>query len=165
MTENSNAHSKKSNLSPKQEKFVNEFLVDLNATQAAVRAGYSKNSARRIGSQNLSKLDIQEALRKRRQELMRNTKLTPEYVLNHLKENVDRAMTSVPVLDKAGKLTGYYTYQGNVANRSLELIGKHLGMFTERIEITENVTLSTRMINAEKRMREQENTFPLLGQG
>ncbi|CCQ72407.1 terminase small subunit [Magnetospira sp. QH-2] len=51
-----------SNLSPKQQRFVEEYLLDLNATQAAVRAGYSERTARQIGSENLSKPDIQQGI-------------------------------------------------------------------------------------------------------
>jgi phage terminase small subunit len=51
-----------SKLTPKQELFVREYLVDFNATQAAIRAGYSKDTARQIGSENLSKLYIQQAI-------------------------------------------------------------------------------------------------------
>ena len=49
------------NLTPKQRRFIEEYLIDLNATQAAIRAGYKKSAARQIGSENLSKLDISEA--------------------------------------------------------------------------------------------------------
>lgn len=57
-------------LNDKQEMFCNEYLIDLNATQAAIRAGYSKSTANRIGSENLSKLDIQERIK----ELIENRK-------------------------------------------------------------------------------------------
>ena len=51
-----------SNFTPKQARFVEEYLVDLNATQAAIRAGYSKKTARQVASENLTKPDIQEAI-------------------------------------------------------------------------------------------------------
>lgn len=50
------------NLTDKQKRFCEEYLIDLNATQAAVRAGYSAKTANRIGTENLSKLDIQNYL-------------------------------------------------------------------------------------------------------
>ena len=49
-------------LTPKQNRFVEEYLIDLCATRAAVRAGYSEKTARQIGSENLSKPAIQEAI-------------------------------------------------------------------------------------------------------
>ncbi len=49
-------------LTAKQKRFVEEYLIDLNATQAAVRAGYSVKTAREQGSQNLSKLNIQQQI-------------------------------------------------------------------------------------------------------
>jgi len=51
-----------SELSPKQRRFVEEYLIDLNATQAAIRAGYSPDSARSIGCENLTKPDIEAAI-------------------------------------------------------------------------------------------------------
>ena len=52
-------------LTSKQQRFCDEYLVDLNATQAAIRAGYSKKTAKQIAQQNLTKLDIQEYIKKR----------------------------------------------------------------------------------------------------
>lgn len=53
-----------SNLEPKQERFCREYLIDLNATKAAIRAGYSVDSARQIGSENLSKPSVREFIEK-----------------------------------------------------------------------------------------------------
>ena len=55
-------------LTEKQKRFCDEYLVDLNATQAAIRAGYSKKTAKQIAQQNLTKLDIQEYIKKRMAE-------------------------------------------------------------------------------------------------
>jgi phage terminase small subunit len=49
-------------LTPKQRRFVEEYMIDLNATQAAIRAGYSADTARQMGSENLSKPDIEAAI-------------------------------------------------------------------------------------------------------
>ena len=53
-------NEQKSQLTAKQERFVQEYLVDLNATQAAIRAGYSRKTAYSIGEENLKKPDIQD---------------------------------------------------------------------------------------------------------
>lgn len=55
-------------ITDKQERFVQEYLIDLNATQAAIRAGYSKKTARQIGQQNLSKVVIQNLIQSYRSE-------------------------------------------------------------------------------------------------
>ncbi len=68
-------------LTDKQKKFVEEYLVDLNATQAAIRAGYKKNTARKTGSENLTKPDIQIAIQKARNKLSCKTEITQERVL------------------------------------------------------------------------------------
>ena len=52
-------------LTEKQQRFVDEYLIDLNATQAAIRAGYSVKTAKDIGCQNLAKLNIQQAISER----------------------------------------------------------------------------------------------------
>src|SRR5918996_6163131 len=71
-------------LTPKQARFVEEYLVDLNATQAAIRAGYSERTACSIGFENLRKPEIQEALTQRRQEIADSNELTPEKVIAEL---------------------------------------------------------------------------------
>jgi phage terminase small subunit len=74
------------NLTPKQAKFVEEYLADLNATQAALRAGYSEKTAYSIGFENLRKPEIQEALTQRRKELQEANDLTPEKVIAELEK-------------------------------------------------------------------------------
>jgi phage terminase small subunit len=64
--------------------------------------------------------------------------LTKEWVIERLIENANRAMQGVQVLDKDGKPTGEWKYDGAVANRALELLGKEQGMFVDRT-VNENV--------------------------
>lgn len=71
-------------LTPKQAKFVEEYLIDLNATQAAIRAGYSKDTAYRIGFENLRKPQIEQALTERTEQIAREAEVTPEKVLKEL---------------------------------------------------------------------------------
>ena len=73
-------------LTEKQKQFCLEYMVDLNATQAAIRAGYSKNSAREIGTENLSKPAIQEYLSSLMAARSNKTSITAEYVLNRIAE-------------------------------------------------------------------------------
>ena len=68
-------------LTPKQERFVQEYLVDLNATQAAIRAGYSERTARAIGQENLTKPDIQTAIQEARAKSAQKLEITRERVL------------------------------------------------------------------------------------
>ena len=68
-------------LSPKQERFVAEYLVDLNAAQAAIRAGYSPKTAKEQGARLLTNVHIQKAVQERRQQHQANTGLTAERVL------------------------------------------------------------------------------------
>jgi phage terminase small subunit len=71
-------------LTPKQQRFVDEYLVDLNATQAAVRAGYSAKTARAIGFENLTKPDIQAAISAGQKRLADKLEITQERVLTEL---------------------------------------------------------------------------------
>ena len=68
-------------LNKRQAKFVDEYLIDLNATQAALRAGYSPKTARFIGCQNLTKVNISEAIQERQKELQKETQITQVRVL------------------------------------------------------------------------------------
>lgn len=71
-------------LNNRQQRFVEEYMVDFNATQAAIRAGYAVKTARQQGSANLSKPDISRAIEKRRAELSRRTGISAERVLVEL---------------------------------------------------------------------------------
>lgn len=71
-------------LTPKQQRFCEEYLVDLNATQAAIRAGYSEKSAKEIGCQNLTKLNIQKKISELKKEHSERTGITIDRILNGL---------------------------------------------------------------------------------
>ena len=81
MAENS---APKKELTAKQKAFVQEYLIDLNATQAAIRAGYSTDTAKVIGSENLTKPDIQEAIQEAMAAREKRTEITQEMVLREL---------------------------------------------------------------------------------
>lgn len=69
-------------LTAKQQRFIEEYLIDLNGTQAAIRAGYSENSANEIASENLAKPNIQEAIAAERAKISERCNITVERVLN-----------------------------------------------------------------------------------
>ncbi|MFK0377834.1 terminase small subunit [Pandoraea sp. NPDC090278] len=71
-------------LTKKQQRFVDEYLIDLNATQAAIRAGYSEKTAYAIGAENLSKPQISEAVAERMKDRERRTEITQDRVLQEL---------------------------------------------------------------------------------
>ncbi|MDQ3256204.1 MAG: terminase small subunit, partial [Acidobacteriota bacterium] len=68
-------------LTPKQQRFVDEYLVDMNATQAAIRAGYSRKTAYSIGDENLRKPYISAEIAHRQRQIAENLKLTHEVVV------------------------------------------------------------------------------------
>ena len=122
-------------LTPKQQAFCEEYLVDLNATQAAIRAGYSEDSAKQIASQNLSKHDISDKIAELRAERSAITELNAQWVLDRLQRVHDRCMQEEAVMSNDGP-TGEFKFEHSGANKSLELIGKHLAMFTEKKELS-----------------------------
>ena len=73
-------------LNAKQERFVEEYLIDLNATQAAIRAGYSESTAAVIGCENLIKPNIQKAIQEAKAERSDRTKINADWVLSRLSE-------------------------------------------------------------------------------
>jgi phage terminase small subunit len=108
-----------SQLTAKQERFCLEYVVDFNATQAAIRAGYSENAASEIGYENLRKPQIVNHLAGLQAEDATKTQLTREFVIEGLMEIA--AFAKVP----------------SARVRAFELLGKHQGMFTDRLEITQ----------------------------
>lgn len=71
-------------LTAKQQRFVDEYLIDLNATQAAIRAGYSQKTARSISNENLTKPDIQAAIEKGMKDRSGRVEITQDMVLKEL---------------------------------------------------------------------------------
>ena len=132
-------------LTDKQARFVEEYLVDLNATQAAIRAGYSAKTASEQGHQLLQKTSVAEAIAVAQAKLSEKVEISQEWVLTNLKKVADRCMQSAPVLDRKGlqvfieneegDVVPAYTFNAMGANRSLELLGKHLGMFAENVNV------------------------------
>ena len=104
-------------LTEKQKQFCLEYLVDLNATQAAIRAGYSQRTAREIGKENLTKPYIQENIQKLIDKRSERTQITADYVLCELKR-----IAETDNVKDSNKI------------RALELLGKHPKLFTERHE-------------------------------
>lgn len=123
-------------LTPKQKLFVEEYLCDLNASAAAKRAGYSEKRAGEIGYQLLQKTTIQAAIDEAQKQRAARTEITQDWVLTRLKEVAERCMQHEEVLDREGNPTGEYRFEHTGANKALELIGKHLAMFTDKKEIT-----------------------------
>ena len=132
-------------MTPKQERFVEEYLVDLNATQAAIRAGYSEQTARQIGAQNLSKLVIQQAIEAGRNKRSERVELTQDEVVRDLRELRDICMGRKPVRitevvknAQLGEVTAreveVYALEPTGAGKALDLLGKHLGMFVDKVE-------------------------------
>ena len=116
-------------LTQKQQNFVEQYLFDSNATQAAVRAGYSKRSAYQLGHKLLQKPHVREAVEAARNEQRIIQRGNHQYILSRLIDNVERAMEYQPVLDRDGNDTGQYKWHGTIANRALELLGKYTGTF------------------------------------
>jgi phage terminase small subunit len=108
----------KDKLTDKQEMFCREYLVDLNATQAAIRAGYSEKTAKVIGAQNLSKLNVSERIDKLKEKRQNKVEVSAEYVLQTILDTVELSKRDD---DKQN------IYKG------AELLGKHLSLFSDKI--------------------------------
>jgi len=142
-------------LTAKQQRFVDEYLIDLNATKAAIRAGYSEKTAFSIGTENLRKPLIQKAIQQRKQAREQRTEITQDRVIQELADigfakatdyarivpdgGVDFVSTDdLTESQKAAVVSIKETQNGTEIRladklKALELIGKHLGMFDRNI--------------------------------
>ncbi len=127
-------------LNDKQIRFCEEYLTDMNATQAGIRAGYSEKTANRITSKLLSKVDIQAKLSELRAKVSDELKLDFKWVLQRFKDISDRCVQAEPVmirgLDGTMVESGEYKFDSSGANKATEMIGKHLGMFNDKLDLT-----------------------------
>ncbi|WP_166168006.1 terminase small subunit [Acinetobacter sp. SA01] len=134
------------NLTPKQQRFVEEYLIDLNATQAAIRAGYSEKTAKSVGHENLTKPDIQKAIQEAQNKRTERTEITQDYVLSNIQKVIERCMQQEAVQARdgspllvegpEGNLACLFEFKEAGALKGLELLGKHLGLFKEKVEHT-----------------------------
>lgn len=123
-----------SKLTAKQAAFVREYCVDWNATQAAIRAGYSEKTARQIGEQNLSKLYIKKAIEDKQKKCELNAVRRAEDVLKDLAEV--RAVAMKRRFNDAGDEE---MINPNAALKALELEGKHLAMWTDKTQLSGSI--------------------------
>lgn len=134
-------------LTAKQQRFCDEYLIDLNGTQAAIRAGYAVNSANEQAARLLANDSVKEYIAERQQVLQEKTQLTQEWVLDRLKLISDRCVQAVPVMffnyetgqmeqRKDAEGNHIWQFDSNGANKATELIGKHLGMFVQKVDLT-----------------------------
>jgi phage terminase small subunit len=125
-------------LTPKVELFCLEYLVDLNATQATIRAGYSPASAASIGSENLTKPEIASRVHELLQARAERVQVDGDWVLKRLVMIAERCSAPLPAMQmtmagyvqkKTPEGEGVFEFDALGATKSLELIGKHVGMF------------------------------------
>lgn len=151
-------------LTEKQQRFVDEYLIDLNATQAAIRAGYSVKTAREQASQNLTKLNIQQAISEKMAERSKRTGVNQDRIVLELAKiafvNAADVIDSDDATIKAGataddtaaiqsvKVKVIPTKEGEGVEReirlndklkALELLGKHLGMWNDKLDVNLNI--------------------------
>lgn len=151
-------------LTEKQQRFVEEYLIDLNATQSAIRAGYSAKNADKIGSELLGKTRVAEAISEKMAERSKRTGVNQDRVILELAKiafvnaadvidsksaTIKKGATSddtaaiqsvkVKVISgKAGKGVER-EIRLNDKLKALELLGKHLGMWNDRLDVNLNV--------------------------
>lgn len=129
-------------LTDKQKRFCDEYLIDLNATQAAIRAGYSERTARKIGQENLTKPDIRQYIDQRMAEkesaliacqdevlkyltsVMRGESQSTEIVVEGLGDGVSEAREIQKRPSEKDRL------------KAAELLGKRYSMFKEKLEVS-----------------------------
>lgn len=121
----------KGGLTKKQQAFVDEYLIDLNGTQAAIRAGYSENTAAVIATENLIKPNIKEAIEKALEERKARVQLTQDKVLADIALIKQAAMA-----DKFDANGNKEMINFTAALKACELEGRHLAMFTEKVDAT-----------------------------
>ena len=127
-------------LNDKQKLFCQEYLKDLNATQAAIRAGYSEKTARNIACENLTKPYIQEYIQELQEGIKKRNQITVDEIMQDLIEVKNRCLQNVPVMyfdkiDKEWKHEGkedgepVYKFDSNGATKALNLLGKIIGAY------------------------------------
>lgn len=123
----------KKDLTDKQKQFVLEYLIDRNATQAAIRAGYSVDSAKQIAHQLMQKEEIHSAIQEQLKARSERTLIDGDYVLMVAKEMIDRCRQAEPVLEwdpdaKEYVKTGEWKFEHSGVGKGLDVIMKLQGL-------------------------------------
>ncbi|MDL2267163.1 terminase small subunit [Desulfovibrio sp. OttesenSCG-928-G15] len=154
-------------LSKKQAVFVQEYLIDLNATQAAIRAGYSKKRADAIGHENLRKPEIAEAVRKAMEARNERTEISQDRVLEELaclafgdlRDAVswgpdgvvlkssdtltpEQAAAISEVSETVTKDGGSTRIKRHDKGKALELLMRHMGMLNDKLNLSGQIDIS-----------------------
>ena len=129
------------NLTEKQKSFADEYIISLNATDAAIKAGYSKNSAKEIGHENLTKPHIKKYIENRLKEKESARIATQDEVLEYLTEVMRGEIDEETVVTEN---TGDYMSEARVVpkkvgpkdrNKAAELLGKRYALFKDNLDI------------------------------
>ena len=124
-------------MTAKQKRFCDEYLIDLNATQAAIRAGYSKKAARQVGNENMSKPYIKNYIEERMQEKEDSLIAKQDEVLKYL-TSVMRGESKSSVLAMAGDCVQEVIQKPpdeRERRKAAELLGKRYRLFTDKVEV------------------------------
>lgn len=153
-------------MNERQKRFVSEYLIDLNATQAAIRAGYSAKTARAIGQENLTKPYIQQAIQAANAERLKRNHISQDRVLQEIARV---ALADIRQLYKNGKLLSPHEMSDDIASAvaqidaitaeadnvpvmvtkvkmhnkisALEMLARHLNMFSEEMKTPRQITI------------------------
>lgn len=134
-------------LNQKHDLFCREYIVDYNGTQAAIRSGYSEKTARSQASVLLTNPNILARVRELQHEQVERLAVSADYVVLKLLDTLEKCMQAQPVMKwdySAQELveTGEYTFDSKGALRALELIGRHLGMFNDKLQLSGEVNIN-----------------------
>lgn len=143
-------------MTKKQKRFIEEYLIDLNATQAAIRAGYSPKTAKDIGCENLAKPNISDAIDKAMAERSRRTGINQDRILQEL-ARIGLAKITDVVDPDTGKIRPGASDDDLACIQSIKIkpnefgterevklydkksalidLGKHLGLFKDKVEL------------------------------
>ena len=137
-------------LNEKQKQFCEEYIIDLNGTQSAIRAGYSEKTANRIASELLSKLDIQKYICELKNKRSERVKYSQDELMRDILEVKNRCMQANPVLDKEGNETGIWKFDSNGANKALDMLAKHVGFYeTDNKQKAFNISVNREAVEVE----------------
>ncbi len=145
-------------MTPKQQRFACEYLIDLNATQAATRAGYSEKTAPQQGGRLLKNVQVAEAIKEVQAKAANDSEVTLQWLISELQQNHRMALEGTPALDRYGNPTGHVVRQLAASNKSLELLAKLTGNMVERRDVTTHMldSMSEEELEAERVKLEAE---------
>jgi phage terminase small subunit len=147
-------------VNPRQQLFVQEYLKDLNASAAYVRAGYKTGNPDVCGPRLLGTVGVKAQVDAALEARKKTIQIDAAYVLDSIKSTMERCKQAEPVTNSRGQVVeGEWQFRENGVLKGAELLGRHLGMYKDRIEHSGSIAIRVLSVELKAKIVEDQTVM------